>query len=101
MNYYKPLAMIAGVMLLLAVPPMWPYAYYQILRDVVCIVAVILAIAAFNGKQHTWVWIMGIIAVVFNPLAPVYLSKGTWVLLDIVAAGCMFIASRTFEGKDV
>ena len=82
---------IAGVMLLLAIPSgIWPYAYYQILRWVVMVAGLVCAYQAHKENKTAWVWIMGIIAMVFNPIAPIYLNKGTWSIIDIVAAVLMF-----------
>lgn len=92
MNYAKPLALIAGTMLLLAIPPLWPYAYFQILRIIVCGAAVLNAYLAYHHKHTAWVWIMGIVAVVFNPIAPLYLTKGLWSVLDLMVAIVMFVS---------
>lgn len=31
-------------------------------------------------------WLMGIIAIIFNPIKPIHLSKGIWQPIDFVAA---------------
>lgn len=101
MSYLKPLLVLAGVMLLLAIPPVWPYAYYQLMRIVVCIAAVFGAYVAFKHKRSAWVWVLAAIAVLFNPLAPIHLDKETWVIPDLVAAILMFIASRKLKHHDL
>ena len=40
----------------------------------------------YQAKKATWVWIMGIIAVLFNPIEPVHLSKGIWQPIDFATA---------------
>ena len=93
---------IAGVMLLLAIPSgIWPYAYYQILRWVVMVAGLVCAYQAHKENKTMWVWIMGIIAVVFNPIAPIYLDKVLWSIIDIVAAVLMFsyIATNKNENR--
>jgi hypothetical protein len=92
MKYQKPLTIIAGVMLILAIPSIWPYGYYQLLRLVVCGVAILNAYL-FNKDGNTgWAVVMGLVALLFNPIAPVYLEKETWVWLDLVTACLMFIS---------
>ena len=83
---------LAGLMLLLAIPTgLWPYSYYQILRWVVAIIALYSAYSAYKTKNTKWIIIMGIVAVLFNPIAPIYFSKETWQILDFIAAGVFFI----------
>lgn len=83
---------VAGIMLLLAIPAIWPYSYFQILRWVVTGVALYNAYFAHEFKNNTWVLIMIIIAILFNPISPIYLQKETWVYLDLVAAVLMFVS---------
>ena len=85
------------VMLLLGIPSGWPYAYYQILRWVVAIAAGIGAYKAYEQKKTPWIWLMVGIAILFNPIAPVYLDKSTWVILDVAAAALFGVA--VFGGK--
>lgn len=84
------LTILAGIMLLLAIPSIWPYSYYQILRWVVAIVASYNAYLAYESKQNNWMIIMGITAVLFNPIVPIHLDKSTWGFFDLVASGVMF-----------
>jgi hypothetical protein len=35
---------------------------------------------------------MGVIAILFNPIAPVYLDKGTWVVIDLIVAALFLIS---------
>ena len=86
--------MIAGVMLLLAILPVWPYGYYLLLRLVVCAVGVYAAWYANKHRRPGWIWTMVLIAILFNPVLPVHLSKGVWVVLDLVIAVVFFVFSR-------
>ena len=80
-------------MLLLAIPSgIWPYGYYQILRWVVTATAIYVAYNARRGGKPAWSWVMGMVAVLFNPLWPIYLSKGTWIWLDLIVA-ILFLVS--------
>lgn len=82
-------------MLLLAIPTFWPYGYFIILRWVVTGVALYLAYSAYEGGKMGWTWTMGIIAVLFNPIAPIYLTKDVWIAIDIIAA-LIFLSSIKF-----
>ncbi len=90
-SYQKTASTITGVMLLIAILPL-PYGYYILLRWAVCLSA-IFSIWVFAGLgKKSWLLLMAIIALLFNPIVPVYLTKGTWVIIDLVAALLFFIS---------
>ena len=93
-QYLKMLSITAGVLLLLAILPMWPYGYFQILRWVVAIAAALNAYRAYELNKTEWVVLMAGTAILFNPISPIFLSKGTWVLLDVIAAVLMFVSVK-------
>lgn len=65
-----------------------PYGYYRLLRWIVCAVAIASAIRLKDSPG--WMWGMGFVAVVFNPIAPLHFEKAAWRVLD-AAAGILFI----------
>lgn len=83
---------LAGIMLLLAIPSIWPYSYYQFLRWVVVCVAGYNAYLAYESKQNNWMIIMIAIAILFNPITPFYLDKSTWGFLDLITSIFMFVS---------
>ena len=85
---------MSGIMLLLAIPALWPYGYYQLLRWVVSVTAVFNAHHSYRLKLSGWTIIMVIVAVIFNPLAPLTFSKGLWVIIDVVVAVTMFTLAK-------
>lgn len=97
MKYQRTLFILAGLMLLLAILPTWPYVYYQLLRIVVCITAAIGAYHAFETERTGWVWVLSIIAILFNPIAPIHLDKETWVVPDLISAFIMFVAAAKLK----
>ena len=95
---YKVLPWVAGALLLLAIPDgLWPYAYYQALRWAIVAAGIMLACEAASHGRQGWVWVMAILAIVFNPIEPFYFGKELWVIVDIMAATIMFAygASRS------
>jgi hypothetical protein len=76
-------------MLLLALAP-WSYSYYQLLRLVVCGVSIYVAFTAYNWQKMWATWMFGFIAVLFNPLILIHLSRETWQMIDVVC-GILFI----------
>ncbi len=89
---------VAGVMLLLALGS-WEYSYYQILRVVVCGASVFLAWHLFDFKQTGWAWVFVVTGILFNPIAPIYLERETWQMIDFAAA-ILFFSSFAAETKN-
>ncbi len=86
-------SVIAVAMLLLAIPSgVWPYGYYILLRWVVTGTALFVLWTAYELKKTSWLWVIGMVALLFNPIAPIHLDKETWVVLDLIVAG-LFLAS--------
>jgi hypothetical protein len=66
-----------------------PYGFYKILRWVVCSVAVASALR-LKEQSATWVWVLVIVALIFNPLFPVHFDKPVWKVFNI-GAGIVFL----------
>jgi arginine exporter protein ArgO len=92
------LGAIAGVVLLGALGS-WPYGYYRFLRWVVCAAAVIMAIGAYSGRMLWAVWLLGFVALLFNPLAPVHLTREIWRPIDGVTAIVLFLLGILIRGE--
>lgn len=76
-----------------------PYGYYKLLRWVVCGAGAYSAFVALASEKMAWVWILGIIAVVFNPLIPVHLDRDTWAIIDVVTAGVFIVSTFLVREK--
>lgn len=76
---------IAAYGLLLAVLPIMPYGYYILLRLAVCGVSGYIAyqLREFKGKQF---WFFVGVAILFNPIFIVALSRLVWLPIDIILA---------------
>ena len=84
---------IIAALILLGALGRWPYGYYQILRFVVCGVSAYVAYVAYDWQKVWATWLFGIIAILFNPLVTVHLSKDLWQPIDFVCACIFFIAA--------
>jgi hypothetical protein len=74
-----------GVKLFLAILRM-PSGYYDFLRVAVTIGAVIAIVAELKTGLSGWVTAFAILAVLFNPIEPIYrYKKSTWALVDAIA----------------
>ena len=85
------LNILAIIMLLVALGN-HPYSYYQFLRWVVSIAAVCMVYLAHRLKAMFWAWFFVGVAMLFNPISPFYLSRGSWQKIDFVTAVIFFIA---------
>lgn len=95
----KWLLITAGVLLFLGILNFWPYDYYVILRWVVCAAAVISAFGFNHSKLTGWVLTFSALAILFNPLFPIYMNKSSWVGIDLVAAIVFFLAAFSIKSK--
>jgi len=78
-------AVVAALMLFGALRQ-WPYGYYQLLRWVTCAAAVFVAYMAYTWEKKWATVFFGIVAVLFNPLIPIHLTREIWQPIDLVCA---------------
>ncbi|MFT3724652.1 MAG: hypothetical protein QM773_13845 [Hyphomonadaceae bacterium] len=81
----------------LCIGALWdmPYAYYELMRLPVGIVAAFLAGMIFlSGEKHAvpWAIAFGAVGLLFNPFQPVHLSREVWATID-VATAALFLAN--------
>lgn len=89
----KTWLVVCSGMLFLGVADL-PIGYYTLLRIVVTIGAVIVVANEMEKGFNGWVVTFGLIAILFNPLIPVYLhDKSAWVLIDLVVGALFLIKS--------
>ena len=69
-----------------------PYGFFTLLRLIVCISALYLAWTIRGGGKHWVAAVFLVIAILFNPIIPVHLTREIWLYID-VAVGLFLIAS--------
>lgn len=62
-----------------------PYGYYQFLGITVFIGTVYFIYSEFKLPTKWQLAIYAVIAILFNPILPIYLTKETWLYLDIIS----------------
>jgi len=92
------LALAAALMLLLALAD-WPYGYYILLRWVVCGASVFVAVVSYAAQKIWAMWPFVLVAILFNPLVPIYLTRDIWAPIDIVCAVVFLISIVTLKQK--
>src|SRR5262245_38166376 len=59
--------------------------FYTALRWVSCATFVYSAVVASQAQLTFWAWVFGLLAILFNPIIPVYLQRQCWQIIDYVA----------------
>ena len=60
--------------------------FYTLVRIAITIGAVIATFQNSSNGINIWSIMFGIVAILFNPIIPVYLhDKGAWMMIDIIA----------------
>jgi hypothetical protein len=85
---YASAAMLAAALL------PWPYGYYQLLRLVACGVFAYAAYVAFRRERAGYGFGYAILAALFNPFVPVYLSREVWAPIDVGAALWLLVSKK-------
>ena len=89
--------LLAALMLCFAVFPTLPYAFYVLIRWVVCGVAVYGAVNfKDNPRMSPHVWPLATLALLFNPFALVPLTPLIGLILDLGTAIYFLTLSKKF-----
>jgi hypothetical protein len=64
-----------------------PYSYYELLRPTVFVgsVGLIFLITQENSKFSLLILLISIIALLFNPIIPIYSNRGFWLPVNILS----------------
>jgi hypothetical protein len=89
--------LIAAVMLVFAAAEKRPDSFYTMLRWICCAVFAYSAVISFQMKRVLWLWIFGVLAVLFNPIFPLGLDRSLWIVADWFSIGAMVIAAFIFR----
>jgi len=87
-KFIKSPAIISSVMLLLTFFD-WPYGYYNLLRIVIAGIAIYYAYYLYEiiKERRFWFCSLVTIAILFNPIIPIYLyDKTIWGVIDTIIA---------------
>jgi hypothetical protein len=82
----------ALALLLMAAGDHFPYSFYVLLRFVVCATALFIAREAYRRGRELWLWVLGALAVLFNPLVPVRMRRQDWEFFNLLGAVLLALA---------
>jgi len=63
-----------------------PYGFYTLLRIIVCGTATYFTWRDWNVRIRTWPLAFAVVAILFNPVLPIRLSRSDWFLIDLAVA---------------
>jgi hypothetical protein len=77
-----------------------PYIYYEFLRPTVFIGSILLIflITQQNSKLSLLIMLISIIALIFNPIFPIYSNRSFWLPVNILS-GILFSYLSLYFGK--
>lgn len=91
---------LCGILLLVGIADM-PIGYYTLLRIVVTIGSVAVVVAEMEKGITPWVLAFGLLAILFNPIIPVYLNdKQAWMPIDLVGGVLFFVKAYGRSAKE-
>lgn len=87
LRHVKIALLISGLLLCLGVVPVWAYGYYAFLRLAVCATCIYTAVNFRKDPARAKHFIpLVFLALLFNPLFPVYLTRLFWLVMDLLTA---------------
>lgn len=96
---------ISALFLFIALFDGLPYGYFTMLRFIICFNSGYLALLSYNNNKEIWSYGFGVIAVLFNPIIPIHLTRGIWITIDSIVGVFMIISifklkiENKYEGK--
>jgi hypothetical protein len=94
----KALYLGAIAALLIAILPL-PYGYYLLLRIFMCGMFSYLACNSFKSGRSGLGWILGCVAVVYNPFVPLHLGKAVWSVVNLMTLGILVYVNAKGTNK--
>jgi len=95
----KILLFICAGLLFLGIAKL-PIGYYTLLRIAVTIGSIAVVITELENGLNFWVISFGLLAILFNPLIPIYLyNKSIWMVIDFISGILFLIKSALYKEK--
>lgn len=92
----KQVYLILAALMLLCLAPM-PYGYFQLVRFVAMVVFGVMAYRYYINNKKTAAVVLGVLALLFQPIYKVVLGRGIWNVIDVVVA--LFLVALFFVEK--
>lgn len=93
--------LIAGVLVAPLSNITLPFAYFQLMNWVVVVASLVTVWQAYTQNNTFFVALFGLIAIVFNPIAPFYLRSDLWQIADVAVLLLFVLALFTVRSVTV
>ncbi|MDI9433931.1 MAG: hypothetical protein QM570_19615 [Planctomycetota bacterium] len=91
------IASAVAALALFAALGQWPYGYYTVLRFIVCGAGGYTAFVLYGWGRIGLAWLFGFIAVLFNPVVPIHLSRELWQPIDALCGVLLLVVVVTVK----
>jgi len=75
---------VLAVAFLLVATIRLPYGYYTFLRIIICGFCGLVAFFCIAERGYAWGTAFVLMAILFNPIIPIYLEQQTWFWVDVL-----------------
>ena len=84
---------------LLAATGLWSHLapYELVVRFIVAASAIVVMLQAFHARHYAFAAVFGALALLYNPVAPVFSFSGGWQRAVVVASAAPFVASLAWR----
>lgn len=89
-NNMKYIKLILSTIFLLCLAPM-PYGFYSLIRFVAMIAFAVFTYSYYEKKDNKLAIVFLSLAVLFQPLLPIYLGRVLWNIVDVIVAVFLII----------
>lgn len=100
MKNIKYLLITAATLLALGCAPL-PIGYYTFLRIAITIIAIVFIVLNQQQQLHWANILMAVIAILFNPIFPIYMDKIAWIVIDALTAIAMIVCYFYIKKKNI
>lgn len=91
---------VSAALLIASTLLVWPRPYYLLSRFIVCGTAVYVIWHCFRTHHRVWAILLGIIAVLFNPIVPIRFDRNPWHAVEFVAALIFIVSALGFRAEE-
>jgi hypothetical protein len=88
--------LVAVGLLVFAAVERHPYSFYTLLRWICCPIFAYSAFTAYEKNRVLWVWMFGVLALLYNPIFRVHLDRSTWIGINWFTVGVIAVAAVIF-----
>ena len=92
-------SLASSIMLFICLIDGLSYGYFTLLRLIVCGTSIYNSLKIYQKQNTPLFWTFIFIAILFNPLIPVYLDREIWLIIDVICAIIMLIGGYKINNE--